>query len=79
MPSTIEELTRRRDAAKEELEQADAALQAAIEVGKAQKDEAKRTQREALQQEPAAAQAKREAQDKKIAELQAKLGKPPVT
>jgi hypothetical protein len=77
-PPTVEDLTKKRDAAKEDLDAIQAELDAAIKAEKDDADQAAREQRTADQKLLAEAQAEADAKNKAVADLRAKLGLPPV-
>lgn len=76
VPATMEDLTKRRDDAKEVFDQAQAELDAAIQAEKDAADEEARIQRAADEKKLAEALAELGEKGKEIAELRAKLGLP---
>lgn len=77
-PPSVEDLTKKRDAAKEDLDAIQADLDAAIKAEKDAADEVAREQRVADQKLLAEAQAEADAKNKAVADLRAKLGLPPL-
>ncbi|APR85848.1 Hypothetical protein A7982_11197 [Minicystis rosea] len=75
-PKTVEDLTRRRDELKEQYDQAQAELDAAVKGEQDAAAEAARIQRVAEEKKLAEAQAQLDAKNKEVAELRAKLGLP---
>ena len=76
VPATMEDLTKRRDDAKEVFDQAQAELDAAIHAEKDAAEEEARIQRDADEKKLASALAELGEKGKEIAELRAKLGLP---
>jgi hypothetical protein len=79
VPPTVEELTKKRDALKEELNPAQAELDAAVKAEQDAAAEAAQRQRTEDEKKLALVQADLEKKAKEVADLQAKLNKPPTS
>jgi chromosome segregation ATPase len=77
VPPTIEDLTARRDELKDQLDQAQAELDAAVKAEQDAQAEAAQKEREADEKKLAEAQAELDRKAQEVADLKAKLGKPP--